>query len=271
MNLSLRTSLLLALLCSQRCVGFSSHHLNTQNVLLTPLGASSKFGNDENFLMDEYRDPSTGEIMDPYKILKVSRKAERQEIKAAYRGLSRRYHPDMMLNRDIMPGSCNNLEDVRDHWERVKLSYEILSDPKSRKRYDRHEALADPGKAVQRAASEAAVGAAVSVGKGIWGLGSSVFQSAAKAATQARKETEKKQKMKMQSSATGNSSRIVKKRRPEIDPEMRRRHLELAYRSKIEDTLEASRSKKGSSLFSQTDAKANLRTLPSLGMHNDKS
>ena len=58
----------------------------------------------------------------------------------------------------------NNLDDVRDHWERVKLFYEILIEPRTRRRYDRHEMLSDPGAAIQRSALDA-------VGKGFAGVG----------------------------------------------------------------------------------------------------
>ena len=147
--------------------------------------------------MAEYRDLSTGKILDPYQVLKVTRKADRQEIKQAYRALSRRYHPDVMIHRDILPGSCNNLEDVRNQWERVKLSYEILSDPLRRKRYDRIQAWTDPGRAVQRAATEAALDvmgtAVVSAGQSVWGIGTSigstVLKEVARAAEQARQDS----------------------------------------------------------------------------------
>lgn len=55
-------------------------------------------------------------------------------------------------NHNIM--QSQNLDDVREEWERVKFSYEILIDPKSRKSYDRNskvaEVLEDPTKAVGR-------------------------------------------------------------------------------------------------------------------------
>jgi DnaJ-class molecular chaperone len=121
---------------------------------------------EENFLLQEFK-IAGGERIHPYKILKIDRSASRQEVKQAYRDLSRRYHPDGVRHRDILPGSCNNLDDVRDHWERIKLSYEILSDDKMRKRFDRHEALADPAKAMQRAAL-GAVGSGI---KGVFNMG----------------------------------------------------------------------------------------------------
>lgn len=40
-----------------------------------------------------------------------------------------------------------------------------------RKRYDRHEALADPGRAVRRAATEAAVQSVFGLGKGLLDVG----------------------------------------------------------------------------------------------------
>ena len=67
-----------------------------------------------------------------------------------------------------MVSDSNNWDDVREEWERIKLSYEILVDSKTRRRYDRHEMLADPGAAVQRAALNA-------LGKGISGVGMGIF------------------------------------------------------------------------------------------------
>ena len=142
------------------------------------LGAhSASTGN--SFLLEDFK-TSDGEILNPYKVLKVPRTAESSEIKQAYRQLSRRYHPDGVRYRDILPGSCNNLDEVRDHWERIRMSYEILKNPKSRSRYNRHEALADPGKAMQRAAIDAAVGGIVGFGKGLFAMGSMAISQLSK-------------------------------------------------------------------------------------------
>lgn len=130
-------------------------------------------------LLDDFR-TSWGEFINPYEVLKVNRAAEQFEIKQSYYKLSRRYHPDGMRYRDILPGSCNNMEDVRNHWERIRMSYEILSDKKSRQRYDRHEALADPGQAVRRAASDAALKGVVGMGKGLLGAGSFAYHQIVK-------------------------------------------------------------------------------------------
>lgn len=95
---------------------------------------------------------ASGEILNPYQVLDVPREADRKEIRQAYMKLSRKYHPDGLRHRSILPGSCNNEEEVMEEWERISLSYSILSDPTTRKRYDRSEAIADPGAALQRAA-----------------------------------------------------------------------------------------------------------------------
>ena len=110
--------------------------------------------------------------MDPYQILKVSRQADARAIKQAYRRMSRLYHPDAARHRDILPGSCDNQDQVRDQWERINWSYDLLSDPSQRRKYDRHEALADPGRALRRAAAQAAWKGVTSVGKGLWNMGS---------------------------------------------------------------------------------------------------
>lgn len=131
---------------------------------------------ESSFLLLEFSIAS-GEVINPYDVLKVSRKATREQVRSAYLTFSRRYHPDGYRHRKILPGSCNNLDEVRDQWERIKLSYEILSDSKTRKRYDRHEAIADPGAAVQRAAVDAAFSGLSGMGKGIFDMGSFAMNS----------------------------------------------------------------------------------------------
>lgn len=120
---------------------------------------------------------ASGEIINPYQVLKVPRTAERAQIKTAYRTLSRKYHPDGFLqrkNNGILPGNCNSLEDVREEWEKIKLSYEILTSKQMRARYDRNSAIADPGAAIGRAAGQAALWGLAGVGKGIFKVGSAV-------------------------------------------------------------------------------------------------
>lgn len=69
---------------------------------------------------------ASGEIIDPYAVLKVPRKADGGTIRKSYIEQSRRYHPDGARHRKFLPGSCNSIEEVRDQWERIKLAYEIL-------------------------------------------------------------------------------------------------------------------------------------------------
>lgn len=82
----------------------------------------------------------------------------------------------------------NNLDDVRDQWERIKLAYEILKDKRMRKRYDRHEAISDPKAALKRAATDAAGNAAKEVGKGIFNVGKGLFNMGAKAVSDSMKK-----------------------------------------------------------------------------------
>lgn len=75
------------------------------------------------------------------------------------------------------------MEEARDQWERIKLSYEILRDTRSRKKYDRHEMLADPKAAMGRAAWDV-------LGKGIRGVGKGMFDMGAFAVNQVIKPKE---------------------------------------------------------------------------------
>ena len=91
-----------------------------------------------------------------------------------------------MSRIDTHVSASNNMEDVRDEWERIKLAYEILSNKKSRRKYDRHEVLQDPGKAMRRAAFDA-------MGKGIAGVGSGLWSMGAFAVEQLNKNEEQQQ------------------------------------------------------------------------------
>ena len=72
---------------------------------------------------------------DPYEVLGVSKQASADEIKSAYRKLARKYHPD--LNKE--PGAEEKFKEVQE-------SYEILSDPDKKAKYDQFgHAAFDPG------------------------------------------------------------------------------------------------------------------------------
>jgi molecular chaperone DnaJ len=64
---------------------------------------------------------------DPYEVLGVSREASAEEIKAAYRRLARRHHPD--VNPDD--------PSAEEKFKEVGAAYSVLSDPDRRARFDR--------------------------------------------------------------------------------------------------------------------------------------
>src|SRR5213080_4687155 len=70
---------------------------------------------------------------DYYNILAVKKDAKADEIKKAYRRLARKFHPD------VNPGDKAS----EDKFKEVQEAYDVLSDPKKRKVFDRFGYYAD--------------------------------------------------------------------------------------------------------------------------------
>ncbi len=75
---------------------------------------------------------------DPYEVLGVSRSADADDIKSAYRRLARRFHPDVNPNDPS----------AEEKFKEVGAAYSVLSDPTKRARFDQtgstDDAPADP-------------------------------------------------------------------------------------------------------------------------------
>ena len=66
------------------------------------------------------------EFKDYYKSLGVERSASEAEIKAAFRKLARKYHPDVNPNN----------KDAERKFKEINEAYQVLSDPEKRRKYD---------------------------------------------------------------------------------------------------------------------------------------
>ncbi|MCI7814245.1 MAG: J domain-containing protein [Lachnospiraceae bacterium] len=58
-------------------------------------------------------------ISDPYKVLGVSRNASNDEIKKAYRELSRKYHPDSYVNNPLADLAEEKFKEVQEAYKRI--------------------------------------------------------------------------------------------------------------------------------------------------------
>lgn len=67
-------------------------------------------------------------VRDYYEVLGVKRDASEKEIRAAFRKLARRYHPD------VNPGD----KTAEAKFKEINAAYEVLSDPEKRRKYDKY-------------------------------------------------------------------------------------------------------------------------------------
>lgn len=74
--------------------------------------------------------------MDHYRTLGLTHTANTNEIRAAYRALAKQYHPDV-----------SKLPDAHERFVAITEAYEVLSDPRSRDRYDRTRESPSPKRA----------------------------------------------------------------------------------------------------------------------------
>ena len=54
---------------------------------------------------------------DPYEVLKVSRNASDEEIKSAYREMSRKYHPDANINNPLADLAEEKFKEVQEAYD----------------------------------------------------------------------------------------------------------------------------------------------------------
>ena len=64
------------------------------------------------------------EFIDYYKILEIQNSASEADIKAAYRKLARKYHPDLNPND----------ENAKKKFQQINEANEVLNDPEKRKK-----------------------------------------------------------------------------------------------------------------------------------------
>lgn len=81
---------------------------------------------------------------DYYQVLGVKRDADTKEIKAAYRKLARKFHPD------VNPGD----ENAEERFKEINRAHEVLSDPEKRTKYDRYGDKWEQAEAFEKARAQ---------------------------------------------------------------------------------------------------------------------
>lgn len=97
----------------------------------TYLSCHSTTSNTHFFSQQFSATASTRAVKDPYGTLGVSKSASAGEIKKAYYGLAKKYHPD--TNKDA---------NAKEKFAEAQSAYEILSDPKRKEAFDTYGAAA---------------------------------------------------------------------------------------------------------------------------------
>lgn len=107
------------------------------------------------------------EGFDPYKTLQVDPEADDEVIKAAYRGLARKYHPDVAVS-----------DDAAARMAAINAAWDLIGDPEARRRYDQDRKVrAYATEATQREAGSAGA-AREATGSGGAGQGQAASGSA---------------------------------------------------------------------------------------------
>lgn len=66
-------------------------------------------------------------MLDPYSVLGVSRNATDEEIKKAYRKLSRKYHPDANINNPNKDQAEEKFKEVQQAYEQIMRERRVWS------------------------------------------------------------------------------------------------------------------------------------------------
>src|SRR5215469_16567081 len=101
------------------------------------------------------------DFIDYYKVLGINKDATQDEIRAVYRKLARKHHPDLNPND----------KEANKKFQQINEANEVLSDPDKRKKYDQYGKDWQHAEAFEKAQQSAGAGRRGSGSFGSFGRG----------------------------------------------------------------------------------------------------
>lgn len=123
LNKNAKLNIMQSLLYCASIDGFSERKINALKEIAQILGVENEFAQFINF-GNNSRSNTNKSVKDPYEVLGLSPNASFTEVKAAYRKLAKKYHPDMLntqnLSEEELRAGISKFHEISEAYEMIK-------------------------------------------------------------------------------------------------------------------------------------------------------